>query len=149
MAATATPPYYMPIIAPPATGNSYPSPDITVTPTGNNLLTIQLGDPAVAHLFAMGTGKVLFIPGGTALPAPLGDTSLGEGSLILDLINPPTAKVLPPGLPPITRAIYLDVQAATVRTSLRRRVEDLAEPQLRQGLKTVGITPPAAASIAD
>jgi hypothetical protein len=139
----------MPIIAPPASGSPYASADISVTLTGNNSLTIQVGDPALGRLFAMDGGEVMFVPGGSPLPTPGGEPSLGEGSLVLKFVAPPTAKVLPPGLPPIVTAIYLDVQEATVETSLGTRVNTLADSVLRAGLKTVGITHLPAAPIAD
>lgn len=134
--------FYMPIIEPPPPGTDPSSHYATVTKStavrvtqvANHGLKIGLSNPAFRNIFAMGGGLVTFIPAGSRLPTAGQELSPGAGSVILQThyldVNE-LKKVLPPGVPPMTSILYLNVRPDSVRSALDPHVRALSEPVLR------------------
>jgi hypothetical protein len=150
MASTAveySPIFHMPVIAPPppdtepAVYYAALSPDINLQATGveNEGLQITLANADFADLYAMTGGFVGFIPSGKPLPTADPGNSPGAGTVILEswavdidqLKNLPP-EGLPPGVPPMTRVLYLDIEPDDVRAALDPLVRGMKESGLRR-----------------
>lgn len=145
-----SPTFSMPVIEPPQAGADpaahyaavTAATTISVTPVANQGLTIRVSNQVYRQLFAMAGGLVRFIPEGDALPTTGGEPSPGAGSLVLDtwIIDINRLKRnrggLPPGVPPMTSVLYLNVKPDTVRTALEPIVRDadaMSDPALLGG----------------
>lgn len=121
--------FSMPVIAPPPTGTDptthYASvlaaSTVSATGVAHQGLQISLSNKTYRGLFSMSAGLVTFIPPGAPLPTAPVETSPGAGSLVLStwaLDVTALKKGLPPGVPPWTIVMYLNVKPATVRAAL-------------------------------
>lgn len=121
--------FSMPVIGPPPTGTDpttyyagvLAASTVSATGVTHQGLQISLSNHAYRGLYSMSAGLVTFIPPGDPLPTTPVETSPGAGSLVLTTWAVDVTalkKGLPPGVPPWTIALYLNVQPATVRTAL-------------------------------
>lgn len=120
-----TPKYVMPIITPPISGSPssyYSGLSIIVNATnnGNNGITYEItNSTSPIPVFSMVGGIVTFFPNGALMPD--GSLSGGQGSLLMKtglLDQQDLTTKLPLGVPPMTSAIYINIDPTSVRTAL-------------------------------
>ena len=146
------PTFHMPVIGPPPPGTDPATyygavtgaTTLQVESVANQGLKTALSNPTYSQLFAMTGGVIKFIPMGNPLPTAGAEPSPGAGSVVLktwvvDVTQ--LKKVLPPGVPPMTSILYLNVKPGTVRASLDPLVRALPEAALR--LVWIGPSEPA------
>jgi IPT/TIG domain len=140
-----TPTFHMPIIGPPPRGISpfshyaaaTTASGISVLPGPHLGLIITLSNASFNPLFAMVGGLISFIPAGDelpTLPATERFRSPGSGSLMIQTWIGDVQTLrrnLPPGVPPPTRVLYLNVQPASVRAALHHLVQAMTIPVLQ------------------
>jgi len=120
-----TPEYVMPIIPPPASGDPstyYSGLTYTVTAVNNGIdgitYTVTNSTPPVP-VYAMVGGIVTFFPTGAVMPD--GGVSGGQGSIVIQtglLDQQDLTKKLPLGVPPMTYAIYVNIEPNSAKTAL-------------------------------
>lgn len=136
------PTFHMPIVGPPPTGTTPAShysavttaTTLQVVPGSHLSLEISLSNASFSEIFAMVGGLITFIPAGAPLPTADAMPSPGSGSLVIQtwVVDVQTLRrSLPPGVPPPTSVLYLNVAPATVRTALQPMVHALAVPVLQ------------------
>lgn len=134
--------FHMPIIAPPPAGIDSglyygavtTATTLQVATVAHLGLKFTLSNASYAPLFAMVGGLISFIPSGKPLPTADASSSPGAGSLYIKTlpIDANTLrKKLPPGVPPPTRVLYLNVKPNTVRNVLQPMVHAILLEELK------------------
>jgi hypothetical protein len=132
----------MPIIAPSPTGVDpalyysavTAATTFQVTTAAHLGLKMTLANVAYSPLIAMVGGLVTFLPTGKPLPTADATPSPGTGSLYIKTHLPDVhalRKKLPPGVPPPTKVLYLNVKPTAVRNVLQPVVQALLLADLK------------------
>jgi hypothetical protein len=134
----------MPVIGPPPAGGDpaayyagvTAATALHVNAAANDGQTIQISNAAYRQLFSMTGGMVTFLPAGDPLPTTGSEPSPGAGSVVLQTWAVDITilkRDLPPGVPPMTAVLYLNVLPDTVRAALDPLVRMQPEPVLLIG----------------
>jgi hypothetical protein len=136
------PTFHMPAIAPPPAGVDpalyygavTAATTLQVTTAAHLGLKLTLSNAAYSPLFAMVGGVVAFVPPGKPLFAADASPSPGTGSLCIWTL-PVDANILrkklPPGVPPPTKVLYLNVRPSAVRNALQPFMQGLPLDELK------------------
>jgi hypothetical protein len=138
-----TPTIHMPIIAPPqAIGDPqthYTAVVATTTLTavprvGTAMIDVTTSNAATATLFAMTGGNLTFVRTGDPLPTLGAPISPVGGTLVLECLFADVEmlkKTLPPGVPAVTRVLYMNVDQLSLEAALMPIVRSIGLPALQ------------------